>query len=594
MDEQRSKQAFKLAINHYWHQFVKDWRLSFPGVLLTGIGTIFVAYVPPLIIAKLLQRYSEGKLPEVSELTSYILAFGGLWLLGEIMWRIAIHLLIKAEVNGVRRLYINAMNYLLEKDLAFFQNTFAGSLTTKTRSYAGRYIEVVDTLLFNVTPYFIPLIFIVFVLWQFSPILVLILVGLIATVISITIPMIRLRRKLVVVRETASNKVSGYVADIYGNIDAVRAFAREESESFRHKQNAIDLTQKMKRTWDYQNLRIDMVISPFYVLTNVLGLIVALHVARTTGASIEVVFITFSYYATFTRFLWEFNGIYRRLETAFGEVAQFTELLIDRPKINDAEHPIDFKVSKGAIKFDQVTFDHEHADFDDALFTNLTLEIKPGEKIGLVGHSGGGKTTLTKLIMRLMDVDKGKIFIDGQDISKVRQEDLRKHLAYVPQDPIMFHRTLTENIAYGKQDATDQEVKNFAKMAHAHEFIKDLPNGYQTLVGERGVKLSGGQRQRIAIARAMLKNAPILLLDEATSSLDSESEYYIQKALFKLMKGRTAIVIAHRLSTIQKMDRILVLENGEIVEEGPHKKLLKNDGIYAELWKHQSGGFLEQ
>jgi ATP-binding cassette subfamily B protein len=221
------------------------------------------------------------------------------------------------------------------------------------------------------------------------------------------------------------------------------------------------------------------------------------------------------------------------------------------------------------------------------------LRIKPGEKVGLVGPSGGGKTSLTGLLMRFMDVQEGKILIDGQDIANIRQADLRQRISYVPQEPLLFHRSLRENIRYGQLDASDKVIEGVAKLAHAHEFITQLPQGYNTLVGERGVKLSGGQRQRVAIARALLKNAPILVLDEATSALDSESELLIQDALWKLMENRTAIVIAHRLSTIQKMDRILVLEDGEIVEEGSHKELLSIDGTYARLWAHQSGGFIQ-
>ncbi|HEX5797700.1 MAG TPA: ABC transporter ATP-binding protein [Candidatus Saccharimonadales bacterium] len=592
MNEQRSKEAFKLAINHYWQQLLKDWKLSFSGLLLTGVGMIFVAYIPPLIIAKILQRYSESGIPDLSTLTPYILAFGGLWLFGELIWRLAIHMLITVETRGTRRLYNNAMQYLLDKDLVFFHDNFAGSLTTKTRNYAGRYIEVIDILLFNVTPYLIPLIFISFILWSFSPWLVVILIALVSLVIALIVPLLKQRRKLVTLRETASNKVSGHVADIYSNIDAVRSFANEDIERQRHRHNTLDLTNKMKRSWDFQNQRVDMLISPLYVLTNVIGILVALNVANSTGASIEVVFVTFAYYASFTRFLWEFNGIYRRLETAFSDAAQFTELLINKPKILDAKNPKSLYVTKGSVEFKNVVFDH-NADADDALFSNLNLSIKPGEKIGLVGHSGGGKTTLSKLIMRLMDIDGGKITIDGQNIAEVKQADLRKQLSYVPQEPIMFHRTLWENIAYGKQDATQEEIEKAARAAHAHEFIKKLPYGYDTLVGERGVKLSGGQRQRIAVARAMLKNSQILLLDEATSALDSESEKLIQKALWKLIENKTAIVIAHRLSTIQKMDRIVVLDEGKIVEEGSHRELLDKKGVYSELWKHQSGGFLE-
>ncbi|HPD99403.1 MAG TPA: ATP-binding cassette domain-containing protein, partial [Candidatus Saccharibacteria bacterium] len=226
------------------------------------------------------------------------------------------------------------------------------------------------------------------------------------------------------------------------------------------------------------------------------------------------------------------------------------------------------------------------------LFTDFNVSMKAGQKVGLVGPSGGGKSTITKLLLRMMDVTSGEISIDGQNITDVAQDELRNVIAYVPQEPILFHRTLKENIAYGHPQATQQQIIAAAKAAHADEFIALLPKGYDTLVGERGVKLSGGQRQRVAIARAMLKNAPILLLDEATSALDSDNEQLIQKALWSLMNNRTAIVIAHRLSTIQKMDRILVIDNGIIIEDGTHETLLQQNGLYASLWAHQSGGFV--
>jgi ATP-binding cassette subfamily B protein len=227
------------------------------------------------------------------------------------------------------------------------------------------------------------------------------------------------------------------------------------------------------------------------------------------------------------------------------------------------------------------------------LFNKFSLSVKSGEKIGLVGHSGSGKTTITKLLLRFMDVQSGEILIDGQDISKIKQDDLRRNISYVPQDPILFHRSLRENIAYGKSDASQEEIVAASKAANAHDFITSLPEGYDTLVGERGIKLSGGERQRVAIARAMLKDAPILILDEATSALDSISERHIQEAFERLMKGRTTLAIAHRLSTIQKMDRIVVFSNGKISEQGTHSELTKNSGVYAELWQEQSSGFIE-
>lgn len=269
-----------------------------------------------------------------------------------------------------------------------------------------------------------------------------------------------------------------------------------------------------------------------------------------------------------------------------------TDILQLEPEVKDPPRPLKVHIQRGSVEYKNVAFNYENK--KTALFENLNLRIKPGEKIGLVGQSGGGKTSITKLLLRFMDIQKGQILIDNQDITTIRQTDLRKHITYVAQEPMLFHRSLKENIAYGNLQASQQEIEAVAKMAHAQEFIKDLPDGYNTLVGERGVKLSGGQRQRVAIARAMLKNAPILILDEATSALDSESEVLIQDALWKLMDNKTALVIAHRLSTIQKMDRIIVLDKGQIVEQGTHKELIRQNGVYSNLWNHQSGGFIEE
>ncbi len=592
MEQSRNVAATKLAVKNYGRQMRHDWKWLLPGFLLPAIGSILVFYVPPLIVARLLSNFNNASDITLSDFAPYLIIFVVLWTLGELLWRIAIFLIIRAETFGSQMLYNQAMESLLKKDLAFFHDNFAGSLTKRVTSYSWKYVELIDTMTFSVFSNYLPIIFVAFILWQFSPWLVLGLLGLMTITAFIVIPLIRRRQRLVAVRETASTKMTGYTADIFSNIDTVKAFANEGHEKQNYQMFFNDMITKAKHSWDYQNFRIDSILSPFSIITNSVGLLLSIWIANRSAVRLEVVFVTFNYYAGVTRSMWEFNHVYRNIESAITEGAQYTELTIDEPKVQDVAKPKPFTVNNGEIELRGVDFRYQE-DGSEHLFKNFNLKIKPGEKVALVGHSGGGKTTVTRLLLRFMDIQGGQILIDGQNIAEVRQNDLRSKVAYVPQEPAMFHRSLTDNIRYGRLDATEAEVKQAAKDAHATEFIDKLPQGYKTLVGERGIKLSGGQRQRIAVARAMVKDAPILVLDEATSALDSESEKYIQDALWKLMEGRTVIVIAHRLSTIQRMDRIVVLEDGKIAEEGSHKELLKNKGIYSTLWAHQSGGFLE-
>lgn len=591
-NDQKLTQAIRLVLSHYWQQVkYHPWAAAMLAIL-PGVGNILIFYAPTLIIANLLEKVnSTAGAIEFSAVLPYVLGFAGVWLLGELVWRIGLQFLAWFESRSLRRLNNDAMNYLLEKDQRFFADNFTGSLTKKTLAYSKSFEGLTDVLFFSVFAAVIPAIFAGVVLWRFSPWIVLALFGMIAIALVILVPLIRRRRRLVLEREAAHNVLTGHVSDTIINMAAVQAFGHGKQEAARHKKNVDTFVDAAKKSWDYQNLRIDVVISPIYVLINVLGLVLALTLGKGTGDT-AAIFVTFNYFGNLTRILWEFNRIYRNVETALTEAAQFTELLLEEPQIKDPTHPEKPHITDGSVVFDNVSF--QYGDNNEPLFNDLSLHIKPGEKVGLVGHSGGGKTTITKLILRFMDIQNGAITIDGQDIRAVKQNDLRSHISYVPQEPLLFHRSLTDNIAYGKPGASKKEIEAIAKMAHAHEFIEKLPHGYDTLVGERGVKLSGGQRQRVAIARAMIKDAPILILDEATSALDSESENLIQDALWKLMEGRTAIVIAHRLSTIQKMDRILVMENGTILEEGSHKELLAKDGAYARLWAHQSGGFIEE
>ncbi len=397
-------------------------------------------------------------------------------------------------------LYVEALDELLAKDLAFFQNNFAGSLTKRALGYARRFEDVFDVLSFQMASTVLPLGFVGVVLWTYSPWLIALLLIMLAATFLMVFPLIRRRRVLVDIRESASNVLAGHVADSIANAEAVRAFAREPDEARIHANNVFDFGSKTLKSWDYQNMRVDMVTAPMFVLTNTLGLILALWVGNASGSSLEAVFITFSYYATATRVMWEFNRIYRNMEGALMDAAQFAELLLDPPQVVDAETTDEFLPANFGVELRDVKFRYSAS--QPLLFDGLSLRIAPGAKIGFVGRSGGGKTTLTRLLLRFSDVEAGEILVGDHSIDRISQAVLRKVIAYVPQDPSMFHRSIADNIRVGRPDASDREVRRAAELAHAAEFIEALPAGYETLVGERGVKLSGGQRQRVAIARA--------------------------------------------------------------------------------------------
>jgi ATP-binding cassette subfamily B protein len=589
-DPKRLTAALWLVVKRYCAQVQRRPALAIPALLLPGLGQILIFYAPPLIIARVLRAFAGDSNPDLRELMPYVLAFAGVWLAGEAIWRLAGFVIARAEIRGLEELYVQAMDELLAKDLSFFQDNFAGALTKRALGYARRFEDVFDVIAFQVIANLLPLGFVTVVLWSYSPFLILTLVGLMATTFVLIWPRIRSRRALVDIRETASTRLAGHLADSIANAEAVRAFARESDEARIHVQNVEDFGAKTLRSWDYQNLHVDTITAPMYVLTNTLGLVIALATSGATGAGLEAVFVTFTYYTGITRVMWEFNRIYRNLESALTEAAQFTELLLEPPAVVDAVETKPFTPAHYGIDMRNISFRYGRT--HPLLFDGFSLEVPHGARVGLVGLSGGGKTTITRLLLRFIDIESGVILIGGQRIDEIPQAALRNAIAYVPQDPSMFHRSIADNIRIGRPDATDDAVRRAAKLAHAAEFIETLPMGYQTLVGERGVKLSGGQRQRVAIARAILKDAPVLILDEATSSLDSESEALIQDALWNLMTARTAIVIAHRLSTVRRMDELVVLDHGKIAEKGSHEDLLVRGGVYASLWAHQSGGFL--
>ncbi|MCX2949105.1 ABC transporter ATP-binding protein [Lentzea sp. NEAU-D7] len=578
-----------LALRLYGKELRRHGFLTAGALVLPALGVTCQLYLAPLAVGGLVGKLAGGGGTSLGVVLPYVLAFGGFMLLSELLWRIGLHCLNRVDGRGIENLSALAMDELLAKDAAFFHDNFAGSLTKRVLSFAFRFEDFVDTLAFKIFANLIPLGFACVVLWSYHPVLVAVLIGLILVTGCVVAPLIRQRQRLVDQREAAIAEVSGHVSDTLTNMETVRAFAAERREGAEHRTRAAKQRTLALRSWDYNNLRIDTVIAPLSVLTNVLGLVVAIGVSD--GLGVEAIVVTFAYFGNATRIMFEFNQIYRQVESALTEAAQFTELLLDPPTVLDLPHPEPLRARDSRVRFENVVFTHGGG---EPLFDGLDLNIPAGTRIGLVGRSGGGKTTLTRLLLRLMDVDRGRILIGGQDIARLGQADLRGLIGYVPQDPAMFHRTLRENIAFARPGATEAEIHRAAHAAHVTEFADALPDGFDTMVGERGIKLSGGQRQRVALARAILRDAPILLLDEATSALDSESEVLVQEALWRLMEGRTAIVVAHRLSTVVRMDQLIVLDRGRIVEQGTHAELLDAAGTYAKLWHHQSGGFLDE
>jgi ATP-binding cassette, subfamily B, bacterial len=588
-----NKQAIRLFWEHAARYPVRAW-----GLLLILPVTIFVhQFLPPLISADILHRLSVGDFKPNDLWGSFgtsLVWYGIVTILGGmIAWRVVIYLLWSLFIRVARDMNQRVFRHLLTMSANFHANRFGGALVSQANNLANAYGQFVNTTIFQLIPLVASLVFTAIVLSPRAPLFVAVLFGVSIVYVIIAIVTSKNLRKANVVVTEAGNTRTGQLADVIANIMAVKSFAATDAEDKRF--------AKINKHWAdserhvmHETLKRQTQFGGVGSVMDISALVLATASVVVFKADIATVFLVLSYTGNVLWKLWDFsNSAMREYNNAFGQAKAMVEILNKKPFVRDPVKPQEAHITDGAIDFNSVTFAHADAR-KDALFSNLDLHIKAGEKIGLVGHSGSGKTTLTRLLLRFSDIDSGEITIDGQNIAKITQEDLRAHIAYVPQEPLLFHRSISENIAYGKQNATKAEIEQAAERAHSAKFIAKLPGGYNTEVGERGIKLSGGQRQRIAIARAILKDAPILVLDEATSALDSQSEKHIQAALWELMEGRTAIVIAHRLSTIQRMDRIIVLDEGKVIEQGSHDALLAKGGMYADLWRHQSGGFIEE
>ena len=576
------------------------WRASSPYkhrrnlTIFFAIVTLAVTiFVGPLIIAQLLSIIQHNQLHDSNNLWMLIGLYGASQLWSSVIgWRLVLYLAWTFETAMQRDLYVRCFSKLTNQTMFFHSSKFSGSLVSQTNKLSGATERFWDTIIWSILPLVISLIGSIIVLstllWQYALFLLILSIVFSVVVYYGSKPMAKLNKK----EAKASNKLSGQLADVLSNVLAVKSSGAETTEQQRFKKTVNSWRSASLDTM-HGFLKVSTVYSTINMSIKIGAIAFAVYAAQHNLVSVAAVYLIITYTSSVAHELWNMNGIMRSYNRIIGDAHEMVEILQTPTTLVDRSSA-KLAVTHGSIAVDNVTFTHDEGQ-GDTLFHDFSLNIQPGEKIGLVGSSGAGKTTLTKLLLRFADIDSGEIAIDAQNIAEVTQESLREKIAYVPQEPLLFHRSVRENISYGRPDATDAEIERAAKKAGAYDFIIKLQDGFDTMVGERGVKLSGGQRQRIAIARAILKDAPILILDEATSALDSESEALIQKSLETLMKNRTSIVIAHRLSTIAKLDRIIVLENGRIVEDGSHDQLLaKKRGVYAKLWARQSGGFIEE
>lgn len=582
------------VISLYLQHIRKYPHLAIGAILSVPLTTLINNFLPPLILAGVIQRLSTGDYTQNNVIGSFgpqIIMYSALMLIGIAGWRLVDYFVWRLEAKVSKDLAHTIYQHLLNLSADFHANNFGGSLVSQSNKLISSYVKIADTTIYGTMPMIWGLIFASIILINRAPMFVFAMNLIVILFLYVAILITRSTREASSTYATAESDQTGALADSITNVLAIKSFSGSKFENSRFATFTNNTQQKLLKLMK----KLVIQITSFTLFTRVLQIvafIIAVISIVNFGANIATVFLVLNYSSLIADQLFNFcQGALRNYNRSFGDASDMTRILGLHPKVLDPIKPKPVASANGSIEFNQVHFRHDGN--KDKLFTDFNLSFKPGEKVGLVGHSGSGKTTLTKLLLRFNDIDSGEICVDGQNIKVITQDDLHNKITYVPQEPLLFHRTLSENIAYGKPSATQSEIEHVSKLAHAHEFVKDLPKGYKTLVGERGVKLSGGQRQRVAIARAMIKDAPILVLDEATSALDSESEVLIQDALWRLMEGKTAIVIAHRLSTIQKMDRIVVLEEGNILEQGSHDQLLKAKGKYAELWAHQSGGFIE-
>jgi len=572
----------------FWYALGSKERLVFflavAGIVLASIADI----IPPILYRDFFDTLS-GTSAQITALVRILVLILLIHFFSWIFWRLCNFSVIFFESHGMAKLRQRAFDYMINHSHTFFANNFTGSLVQRVNRFARSFERLTDRLIWSILPLLVKIIGISIILWSVSRAIMYAMIVWAVFLILFNYFFARWKLKYDIRQAEADSRTTGLLADDISNQNPIQLFTSFNDESSRFKKISNEQARASWTTWGLNEI-MGSVQGACMILIEFFLFYYALRYWQAGILTLGVFVLVQVYLFSLNQHLWEFTRVTRDIYESYADAKEMAEIMLLPHEIRDLPTATALVVAKGEIEFHDATFNFHKT---RAVLDKINLKIKPGEKVAVIGPSGAGKSTFARLLFRFYDLDDGKILIDGQDIKYVTQESLRKNISLVPQDPVLFHRTLMENIRYGKRDATDAEVFSAALAAHCDEFIHNLPLGYDTYVGERGVKLSGGERQRVVIARAILKNAPILVLDEATSSLDSHSEALIQDALGKLIEGKTVIVIAHRLSTVRKMDRIVVIDKGKVVEDGSHDELLgKEGGLYKKLWEMQAGGFI--
>lgn len=571
----------------YW-QHATRYPIALLTILLFLIGVVVANSYYPFIYKDLFDQIAAGS-ADLASLLGLVIKILLVNALVWVFWRITIFTINFFQPRVKADILNSCFDYLHDHSYGFFTNNFAGSLVRKVGRFERAFEDIMDKVFFNIGQTFLKLAIVIGILFFYNHTIAWIMLVWAVVYVSFAFIFSRYKYKYDLAESEIDSKVSGFLADTIGNNLNIKLFGGKKQELRSFAKLTDELFRRKKRSWDIGQIN-ESILVALLILLEFAVMYTAVKLWYQGIITAGGIVLLQVYMVQIFGSIWDLGGFIRVIFERLADAEEMSEILTTPHEVQDSPNAKQLSVKQGMVVFDGISFGYKNK----KVFHKFNLTIKPGERVALIGPSGGGKTTVVKLLFRFFDLQGGRVSIDGQDIAKVTQESLREQIALVPQEPILFHRSLYDNIAYARPHASEREIYEAAKLAHAHEFITSFPEGYNTFVGERGVKLSGGERQRVAIARAILKNAPILVLDEATSSLDSESERLIQDALKNLMQGKTTIVIAHRLSTIMQMDRIVVVKKGQIVEEGKHQELLKaRKGIYQKLWEIQAGGFAQ-